>query len=77
MKKPLPLGRLQNGLYYSLDKVLLPAHDDKDSINKERLVTIASKGNLENVKLLHLCLSHLPFSRTKMMYPTLDIKVVR
>ena len=43
MKKPLPLGRLQNGLYYTLDKVLLLAHDDKDSINKERLSLLLLK----------------------------------
>lgn len=77
MKRLLPLGKLYNGLYYTLDKDLLLSQDDNATSNKARFANTISKDPTAHAKLLHLRLGLLPFSRLKIMYPTLDVKVVQ
>ena len=77
MRRSLHLGKRHNGLYYTLDNILLPTRDDKAFSNKASIVTFASKSSIEHAKLLHPRLGHLPFSRMKLMFPNLDVKVVQ
>lgn len=77
MKRTLPLGRLHNGLYYTLDNALLPFQHTTVTLPTEGLVNVASKDSLQHAKLLHLRLGHLPFPRMKIIFPTLDIKAMQ
>ena len=76
MKRLMPLCKLQNRLYYTLDKNLLLIHDEEATPNKASIVIIASKDSPEhaihgyiwwspNLKVLS-CYSNLFFILTEL-----------
>lgn len=76
-KRVLPLGKLCHGLYYTLDKALIPTYAGRPTFPNTSAATVASKDLLQHAKLMHLRLGHMPFSRIKILLPSLDIKAVQ
>lgn len=74
MRRPLPLGKPHNGLYYTLGKDQHLFLEDRASLNNKHTAITASCTDKTNyVKLLHLRLGHIPFSRLKVMYPAKNL----
>lgn len=77
MKRLLPLGENSNELYYLLDKRAssTPCVVNNTTINKANLVCTNSM--LQQAKLPHLRLCHMPFEKIKLIYPNNDINAIK
>ena len=69
MMKHLVLGRAKNALYY-LDPVGLNRNTDDKVKHKSFSATTINTQSIQELKIWHLRLGHLPFEKLKVLFPT-------
>lgn len=68
MKASLPLGKLVQGLYLQTTDVALKTNE---------VVVVTSKTMLDEAKLWHVRLGHVPFSKLKLLFPDMNTIAIK
>ena len=88
LKKPLLLGKLRNNLYFVEERLVpiangdlmkkyeIPINESKNKDIYKSVVCLQGKmtQSLEKIKLWHLRLRHMPFSRLQILFPKMQCK---
>ena len=72
MRSSLPLGKICNGLYYTLDNI--PPSLDTAAFSSLPLAGfVTSQSSLKLAKTWHIRLGHAPLSKIKLLYPEINV----
>ena len=76
MNRCLPLGKEMQGLYYTTFHNT-PSKHCNSSIPHTLARVTTTKDTLEMAKLWHIRLGHAPFKRLKILFPNLDLTIIK